>query len=336
VRRYTHADTVALRAQARRTALLMITDKCPVSCPHCSVGSLPTGPSVTDWPLFDQLLTGIASLEGLHVVAISGGEPFSDRRALVRAVDHLRGAGKDIIVFSSGYWARPERPPQWIADVLRATSTVFLSTDGFHQGRVAVKRFVHAVGHVADAGCRIVVHTLDEKDGVARLTDLLRDRIAGWEAIGEVVPIAALAQGRGRAIFGTGRTFALHELSRCRNTASPTIRYDGVVTGCCNEGLVMGGGPSGLRPAVRNASEMRDALADLSGHPVLRTVASAGPSGLPGLLEDVAPEAAEDLRNARFADVCGPCWVAFEHWNRRHPITSAAANSAVPAGGIKR
>ena len=70
----TLADIDAIRAQRQRSALLYLTDRCPVGCAHCSVGSRRDGPGISDFGLFTEIVDGLAASPALAVVGLSGNE----------------------------------------------------------------------------------------------------------------------------------------------------------------------------------------------------------------------------------------------------------------------
>ncbi|MET9250059.1 radical SAM protein [Nonomuraea sp. NPDC003709] len=303
MRRLRLADIERLRRTRGRTVLLYLTDRCPVGCAHCSVAALPAGPRITDHRLFADILAGICAEPGIEAVAISGGEPFAERRGLILAVDAFSDAGKDVVLFSSGHWASGPRCPRWITRVLERSSTVILSTDRFHQAAVDRRRFGRAVEHAARAGCHIVLQLLDEPGAVPFAEGILRDTLGDdWSRRAEITLITPLRAGRGSGVFAIGRRHGVAELGACPLTASPTVRYDGVITGCCNESVITGGGPQGLRRRATGAAEVRAALAAFRDDPLLRAVGSVRPDDLVRL----PPFAA--LARARYPDVCGLCW----------------------------
>lgn len=302
------ADTEAMRRNRGESILLYLTDQCPVGCAHCSVSAVADGGRVTDWDVFRDVVQGVVDLPGLRSVAISGGEPFAEQRALPHAVGAFADAGLDTVVFTSGYWAREDGGvPGWVRRVLPRISTVFLSTDGFHQGGVSGPRFVSALRAVREAGGHIVVQALDEGDGAAAAEELLTEAFGpGWAEWAETKLITPLRYGRGAEVFAIRSMHAVDALSACTLLGSPTVRYDGVLIPCCNEGLITGRGPAALRVPTRGPDGVARALAGFREDPLLTVVGRLGPGAvaeLPGF---------EALREDRFENVCGGCWKAYD------------------------
>ncbi len=295
-----------LRRTRRRTVLLFITDRCPVGCGHCSVDSRPDSPRITDFELFGEILAGIAGDPRIEVVGISGGEPFVERRGLPLAVGTFRRAGQDVVIYTSGFWASGSRCPGWIRGVLSQTSTVFLSTDSFHRSSVGRDRFRRAVGFIAAEGCHLVVQALDEPGVVDFVGDVVAAEL-GDAAAAEINVITPLRTGRGADVFQIGRRRGLDEFGTCGVTASPSIRYDGRISGCCNEAVLMGAGPAALRRAVRDRDELRAALTYFWDQAPLLRALSAFPAGalaqLPGM---------SGLADERYESICGACWKAHD------------------------
>ncbi|WP_405584708.1 radical SAM protein [Streptomyces sp. NBC_01190] len=309
------ADTEAMRRRRGESILLYITDQCPVGCAHCSVDARADGGRVADWDVFRDVVAGIVALPGLRSVAVSGGEPFAEQRALPYAIGAFADAGLDTVVFTSGYWAREDGgTPGWVRKLLPRISTVFLSTDGFHMGGVSGARFVSALRAVRDAGSHIVVQALDQGgepggagDGGAAAEALLKEALGpGWSEWAETKVITPLRYGRGSGVFAIRSRHEVGTLAACSLLGSPTVRYDGVLIPCCNEGLITGHGPVALRAPVRGPQGVADALEAFGGDPLLTVMGSLGPGAaadLPGF---------EALREERFENVCGGCWKAYD------------------------
>ncbi|MET7333177.1 radical SAM protein [Nonomuraea sp. NPDC005650] len=312
MRRLTLADTDELRATPGATVVLFLTDRCPVGCAHCSVASRPDGPSITDRELFVELVAGIAATEEVRAVAVTGGEPFAERFGLRHAVRALSEAGKDVVLFTSGYWASAGPPRPWVRSVLRSVSTVFLSVDGFHLPFVDRDRVRSAMTAIRDADCHLILQTLGEPDPA----------LAGDSA--EVNVITPIPQGRGREVFRAHPYRPLVDLGPCPLVKSPTVRYDGTVTACCDEAVIMGAGPSGLRTTVRSRAEVPDALRAFRHAPLLRVIGSHGPRALVSLLG----------AGSTYRNVCGACWRA-HRIVERSPLAErlVTAVAALPRGG---
>jgi hypothetical protein len=80
------------------------------------------------------------------------------------------------------------------------------------------------------------------------------------------------------------------------------VRYDGRISACCNEAIVMGAGPAALRHSVRTSGEVRSVLAGLAADPYLTLIGSVGPGPLTALTSW------RSLADQRFPHICALCW----------------------------
>jgi hypothetical protein len=297
--RLQHADVEAIRHTRGRSMLLFITDRCPVGCAHCSVDSRSDSPTIEDFSLFEQILEAICTDSRIDVVGISGGEPFAERRGLTLASERIAAAHKQQVIYTSGIWAKTRRLPAWIATVLQRCACVYLSTDLFHSATVSEECFIHAAQAIAAAGAPIIVQTLD----VAHAEGLLKLAFGtSFDHFAEINPIVPLSNGRGKAVFSRLKRWAGHEFGACALAIAPMVRYDGLVTACCNESVIMRQGPAHLRCTVQSADEMRTAVGNFHADPWLRTIGGVGLGAL------TQHPAFQDLANQRYATNCDLCW----------------------------
>lgn len=298
-----HNDVEQIRHERGRSMLLFITDRCPVGCQHCSVDSRPDSPTITNFKLFGEIVDWLCTKPEIEVVGISGGEPFVERRGLTFASRRIADAGKRQVVYTSGVWATGPRPPLWISDVLARCNCVYLSTDVFHAPSVADDRFLRAVNAIAAAGAWIVVQVLDHEQTIDRTERLLRDAFGESSAdYVEMNVIVPLTNGRGANVFTRTARLPGHAFGPCSLVASPMVRYDGLVTGCCNESVIMNLGPSRLRKRARSTEELATAVDEFHADQLLQVIGGAGL----GLLTE-HPRFA-DLAQEQFTSNCDLCW----------------------------
>lgn len=260
-------------------------------------------PTITDHRLFVEIVEWLCRQDAIEVVGISGGEPFVERRGLTLATQRLVESGKQLVVYTSGVWATLPKPAAWIAAVLDRCRTVFLSTDSFHAAALDESRFVNAARAISAAGAWIVTQVIDDGTMVERARDLLRQALGeGWEELAEVHPTRLLPAGRGAEIFLSSGHQAGHAFPRCTKLGSPMLRYDGVVTGCCNESVIIGLGPPQLRRRGRTGAEVGAATDALRRDPLLQAIGGVGPGTL-----TLHPRFG-DLKDRKFASICDLCW----------------------------
>ena len=402
----TYERIEAARRRRWASALLYLTDRCPVGCAHCSVDARPDGPRISDWPLFEQVVATLCATASFEIVGISGGEPFTERRGLTHATRELAEAGKSVVLYTSGYWGDPA---PWIRQVLKLSSCVVLGADAFHAQRLPGDRVVAAIRATVEAGCRLVlqtigprnqaesrprnqaesraetrtanraetpaaiqaadragIHAADRAEGHAethveiqaadraatRAADRVEDRpeshltdrveihaqAAGrsadptethtadrtenqaenraadllaralgpsWRDHAEIHVTGLLPVGRARGMRAAAPARPARDFGRCTVADAPVVRYDGRVSGCCNETVITGGGPAALRRRARDAAELRQALDAFETDPLLRFIGAHGPGPLAHLA---------GLEDRKFRHICQVCRRLNEHF----------------------
>ena len=78
-----------LRHTPNKTALLYLTDRCPVGCLHCSVNARVDSARPKNWRLFQEMVDALISLPDIETIGITGGEPFVERPHLTYALEQL-------------------------------------------------------------------------------------------------------------------------------------------------------------------------------------------------------------------------------------------------------
>jgi len=332
VTRLTFQEIDDMRNERGRSTLLFITDRCPVGCAHCSVDSRRDSPTIKDFELFGEIVEWLVA-QDYDVIGISGGEPFVERRGLSLAARRITEEGKRLVVYTSGVWAKKPDPPAWIAEVLDRSTTVFLSTDAFHQEGVGDGHYVNAARAIQRSGAWIVVQVLEVDDMVQRAADLLRAAFGPrWEDYAELHPLAPLTAGRGADVFMRTKHRPGSAFTACGALTSPTIRYDGVVSACCNERTIMGWGPDGLRRRATDGESLGIAVQELEGDPLLRAIGSIGPGVL------TAHPRFADLADTPFTSICDLCWKMLDRTAadaEPDPLIAAIATTLVAGGAVQ-
>lgn len=304
MRRLTLAEVNHIRSIPGRSLLLYITDRCPVGCAHCSVDARGDSPTIRDFALFEDIVAGICAQPELTTIGISGGEPFVERRGLTIAIERLAAADKEIVLYTSGIWANVH-VPEWIQQVLRPVSCVFLSTDAFHAAAIDDERFICAARTIAGLGVWVVVQVLKLPEMVNKAQDLLRRAFGeDYSQHAELSLIPPLPYGRGALVFHHKASRPGASFAACSALSAPVVRYDGQITACCNEQLIKGLGPERLRARCYSALDVDAALTGFRADPVLNIIGGVGAGAL-----TEHPRFA-DLAEQPFSSICEFCWAA--------------------------
>ncbi|WP_329124135.1 radical SAM protein [Streptomyces sp. NBC_01465] len=326
--RLNHRAIVDIRRTRGRSVLLFITDRCPVGCGHCSVDSRPDSPRITDFALLESIVDRLAGIEGLEMAGISGGEPFVERRGLTRTVRQLSEAGKHVVIYTSGFWARSERAPQWIHDVLDRSAVIYLSTDAYHVAGQGPERFGHAARVIAGHEVPIVVQCIDEGDTLQRAEEALTKALGrDWSAYAELIPTHGLPHGRGADHYSFQERTQGSDFGPCDVVDATVVRYDGRVTACCNESVIMGAGPAALRADCTTGEEVEAAVRDFHADPFYRALGSVGPGALTALPRY------NDLAERHYSSICGLCWAMTRRNSEAGARTDAPLLTAIAGIG---
>jgi hypothetical protein len=319
-----------IRSQPGRAVLLYLTDRCPVGCAHCSVSALPRGPR-PDLALVGRLVDGLCAIDRIRLAGVSGGEPFTERRALELVTTRLAAAGKQLVLYTSGNWGRDDgTAPGWTRPVLARASCVVLSTDRYHAARIPAPRYQAALRAAAEAGAWIAVQVIGTPAQTAAAERLLATALGpSWPDHAEVRATPLLPRGRaarpGRET-GHGRPAAPapsgrpgYTAGRCSLASTPVVRYDGRVTACCNEDVVTGAGPAALHARADGPGELPAALDTLARDPFLAAISAAGPAALTRLPRY------RDLGAQAHPDICAACWALLGRGADSDPAVRALA-----------
>jgi hypothetical protein len=294
------SEVERLRNTPSTSLLLFLTDRCPVECAHCSVESLRNSPSISDYEKFRSLMADIASISDLRMVGISGGEPFAERKGLQMAVEMLREANLNIVLYTSGYWAK-KGTPAWVEEILAQVGTVFISPDAYHTARLGFDTLVRAMHAVVDSGASVILQLVQDANSESYIQDLLTQLEPG-QPRPEINLVPLLPYGRSSLRVSTLKGPA--ELAPCRALDSPVVRYDGKAIACCNEGIIMGRGPKRLNtPFIPGSEQLAQTIQSYKSDAWLGAISSAGPSVISGL-----PQIHPHLNEKGYRDTCDFCW----------------------------
>ncbi len=283
---------------------IVLTDRCPVGCAHCSVAALADDPGPDVNPDLRRHVEQLAALPELEVAFITGGDPFVHPDELEAVVATLAAAGKQVVVHTAGYWGADPDAVARARAMLARVSTLVLGVDLYHRKGVSDAALTAAIALAAEAGCWVVAQVIvgpAQPDHRGYAVSMLEAALgAGWPALAEIEEHPPLEQGRAAKLERFRR--APRAAGRCDVVNRRMLRFDGEVTACCNEAVLQGAGPPGLRRPV-GIGGVRDALAELAEDPLVRLVHALPTGAAYELLSSVAGAAPEPV-----AGTCDACW----------------------------
>lgn len=243
-------------------------------------------------------------------------------------MSRIGGAEKQIVIYTSGVWARAS-VPQWARTIIGMSDCVFLSTDAQHAAKLPASAFKRAARTIVDEGASLVVQVIRDPEMVDAAKRLLSETFGtGWAGHAELSLTRPLAYGRGARVFTRPASSVVgSEFGTCEALASPVVRYDGRVTACCNERVITGSGPPTLRADVHSTTDLLEAIAKWTADPLLASIEHVGYGPLTEL-----PELTE-LRQQEHADICDLCWKALPKFAGDRTWSDKVLQSVLLMGG---
>ncbi|WP_258037027.1 radical SAM protein, partial [Streptomyces sp. SM14] len=155
------ADLMSLRQTVGAGVLVTLTERCPLSCAHCSASATLTGRDLDAGDLLRFLRTFTPDCRP-EVLMLTGGEPLTRPALVVEAAQAARAAGTRTAVLSGGFFARGGALPPAIRRVAEAVDHFSLSVDAFHEREVPRADVLRAVAELLRTGVATSLHVLSE------------------------------------------------------------------------------------------------------------------------------------------------------------------------------
>ena len=267
---------------------LMLTFRCTTACPHCVVDAGPhrkeTMPIERSLDWIDQ----IRAYRGGRVcgLALTGGEPFTDRDNLAKVSNYGDAAGFIVSAVTNAFWATS---PETAIDVLAglpAIRMLSISTDIYHLMTIPFEFVRNAIVAARELGrlYNIAVCT-DSKDEPGFL-NLLQE----LDSIGErdtlrISIIFPVGRAQRRAKRFRYRLAETPPAGACSMASSPVIFPNGDVVACIGPPLTL---PHQQPMHLGNALEepLSEIFDRAESNVVLHTIRTFGPQRLVSLLRE--------------------------------------------------
>ena len=235
-------EILRLRPTVCAGALVCLTERCPLSCAHCSSSSTLSG------RVLDRvaLLAFIGSFDRdcrPELLMLTGGEPLMRPRLVIEAAEAARAAGTRTAVLSGAFFASGGELPAPVRDAARAVDHLSLSLDVFHERQIARDDVFAALAALLRLGVATSLHMVSRG-----AHDPYPDEVAAQvrSRFGDEVPmlVAQLRPiGRGADLLAGAAPRTPPDplaVSPCAMAAWPVVAADGEITACCNQDVVDG------------------------------------------------------------------------------------------------
>ena len=288
------SEIIALRAVPAAALCLGITQRCPLSCRHCSTNSTLGGADLSEAP-FRRIVGTFTEDDHPELVVMSGGEALL-KAELVRWVGETsRRVGASTQLISGMYFARERRIAPAVRRAIDAVDHLSASIDAFHEEEVSRADVLRVLREFADEGKDLSVHLvgMDDEDpylaeAISDIREQLGDRVP--IAVNHVTPVGRAAEW----LDGAGLAQAWDPAPEpCMLASWPLVRYDGAVLACCKQELIdMPVVPSHLLLGHAGVDDWATIRSRTLSRDLLRMIRVVGP-------RSVRPEAA--------GSTCGYC-----------------------------
>jgi organic radical activating enzyme len=266
---------------------LYITNKCNITCRHCSVNS---GPTESTRLFIDDVLESIPTavdkeiIKGIHV---SGGEPFLYQSDLQRLASEAERLGILLGINTNAFWAKNLDKAHKVLDSMPGITQLMISTDIYHEEFIPLDRIKYASIAGLERGLivQIAVCTSggEKSDFVDRLSQILGEELANSIPIG-INPVEA--SGRALSLLEAHwrkqqRSFPI---GRCNQINRPTVLESGVVFACCNTCVSEQCGRSPLNLGNIKASSLEEIHLRTDTDYIIQAIRTLGPKFLAEIL----------------------------------------------------
>ncbi|HZN16634.1 MAG TPA: radical SAM protein [Micromonosporaceae bacterium] len=285
------AELVRMRTQPCAGLLLALTQRCPLSCAHCSTSSSPRAPQHSGAP-FRRLVGTFTAAEHPELVFMSGGEPLLRPRLVADLATAARAAGTRSCLLSGMFFARADGLAPVLRHAIAALDHFSASLDEFHEREVGRERVLAALATIADLVAAVSLHvTAASTDYLDDVLPVIRRRF------GQRVPVlVSRVQPTGRARTLLPDRQPVLASGPCEFAGWPLVDFDGTVFACSRQSLARAHRPAHLVLGHAGRDSWPELRRRSLAQPALRAVRSVGPV-------EAARRAGASIR----ADVCATC-----------------------------
>lgn len=308
-----------------RFLTVMINERCPLKCRHCSVGFSETnkgsGFRITPEDLV-HIITNVDT-STYQAVLFAGGEPSLDPALVKLGIDTCKAGGLDAAMVTAPIWAGTEASAKRFLDKVEGLSQLMLSYDYYHLEFLKYSHYENAAREAAARGMFVVLHITysEEEEKQALIDSVASIRSLVYIDPMRTVPVGNAAEpGRIAMEYVTINSVKdLDALTRRCVLGNTLVDARMDVHGCCWSNL---GEASPFSFAGKNQG-VGEKLKELEESPVFQAVRSQGflgslsPQGRAALVEQV--------KGQQFCNECHLCIAAMkkgsdEVWNSCLPV----------------
>ena len=243
------AELTSLRPVPCAGVLLMLTQRCPLHCAHCSTASTMTGPQL-DGAALRRLVESFGPQDRPELVMFTGGEPLLRPGLVTELARAAADRGVRTALLSGMFFARQGRFPRHIRKAIQAVDHFSASLDREHEREVPRAEVLRTLSTLLDDGMAVSLHLTGhgaDDPYLADVTGEVRRRFGNRVPmlVNEVRAVGRAASWA-EASNSSDASDRIQDPARvlpCAMAAWPVVASDGTVLACCGQDAV------DLRPA---------------------------------------------------------------------------------------
>ncbi|GHO88862.1 radical SAM/SPASM domain-containing protein [Dictyobacter formicarum] len=237
-------ELLTLRSKPAGGLYFLLTRRCPLLCDHCSTNSTLTSEEAAE----DEILRFVNTLTPTSrpdIIFLSGGEPLLRPRLVRQIIEKSHACGARVVMITGMFFARQEKIPRLIEEVLNETDHLMTSLDIFHERQVPRVDVLRVLRTLVDNGKDVSIQIAGWNEHDPYLPEVIS---SVREHLGDRVPMLVETikyLGRARQMetshqFKPANSLPTTEASPCVMISWPVVTWDGTITACCNEDVVDG------------------------------------------------------------------------------------------------
>lgn len=229
-------ELLALRAVPAAGVALGLTQRCPLSCAHCSTSSTASSMEAPA-ALFRRFVDSFSGSCRPDVLAMSGGEPLLRPELVRELAERANDAGTRSTVLSGVFFAASRRMPDTIRAAIKTLHHFSASVDSFHEQEVPRADVFRVLEAVLDEGVDASLHIVGKSAADPYLTDLVDEvqRVFGHRVPMLVNVVSAFGRARNWCTLKAPDRAQKAEANPCAMAAWPVVGFDGTVVACGND-----------------------------------------------------------------------------------------------------
>lgn len=229
-------ELLALRSVPAAGVSLGLTQRCPLTCAHCSTSSTMSG-NEPPAGLFTRFVDTFVPSCRPEVLVMSGGEAMLRPKLVRQLTERANEVGTRATVLSGLFFARSGGMPPAIKAAIRGLHHFSASVDIFHEREVPRTDVFRVLESVLGEGIDVSLHIVGQHAADPYLDDLVDDVQRAFNYRVPMLVNVVSSFGRARSWLSSPKPVARYkiEANPCAMAAWPVVGWDGTIVACGND-----------------------------------------------------------------------------------------------------